>query len=159
MVEKEKLVKNLYRFGFIGSLWVVLNATLASATVVAVDMDPLTPGVQSTLTVAPGAIFTVDVVVSDPVGIAFDTAILEVSFNDAGPVLGPGPTGILGGVLASNNLGITLDFFAGPAPSATGGTNGCWALRSSRRLWGRQWRSRAFRPLDISSYTCSSFPI
>ena len=119
-------MKKIWLGSLLAALGLLLGSTLAAAApVIAVDMDPITPGIDSTLTVLPGDVFTVDVVIfDDGTGptTTFDTVILEVFFNDAGTVLGLGPTGPLGGTLASNSL-FTLDVFGGGF-SATGASLG-----------------------------------
>jgi len=94
--------------------------------VVSLDLDPVTPGIQSTASFVVGNVFTVDVVLADDglptTPTVFDTVVLELSFNDTGVVLGAGPTGYLGGTLAGAHPGVTLDVFGAPFPqvSATG---------------------------------------
>lgn len=78
----------------------------SAAPIISVDMDPLTAGIQSVLTVTVGTVFTVDVVISDdgfPPPSIFDTLITQISYNDGGAVLGAGPTGPLAGALAANS--------------------------------------------------------
>ena len=93
---------------------VTLTAAEAAA-IISVDTDPLTPGIQSSLTVAPTTPFTVGVVIFDdgtPLSpVTFDTVILETFFNDAGAVLGLGPTGPIAGAIAGAFP--TFDVFSG----------------------------------------------
>ncbi len=70
----------------------VWAAPARAAPTIAVDLDPSTAGLQSSLTVEPGDLFTVAVVyVSDGLA-SFDTIALGLAFNDSGPVLGLGPS-------------------------------------------------------------------
>lgn len=104
----------------------VSPAVTNAGAVISVDMDPLTPGIQSSTTVLLGDIFTVDVVISDnglPLSpTVFDTILFDLAYNDAGAVLGAGPNGYLGGALAGVNPGLTIDLFGLPFPqfAATG---------------------------------------
>ena len=81
-----------------------LIATADAAALISVDTDPLTPGIQSSLNVDLGDTFTVEVIISDdaiaPTPTIFNAVILEAFFNDAGAVLGLGPTGAIAGSLA-----------------------------------------------------------
>ena len=97
--------------GAVLALLVLSAATLTGGPVravplfTAVDLDPLTPGIQSSLTVAPGTTFTVDVVLDDlglGAATSFDLVLLDVLFNDAGLVLGltPATTPIAGALAA-----------------------------------------------------------
>ncbi|TWU13442.1 hypothetical protein CA54_22770 [Symmachiella macrocystis] len=103
----------------------VSPAVTNAGAVISVDMDPLTPGIQSSTTVLLGDMFTVDVVISDnglpQTPTIFDTILFDLAFNDAGAVLGAGPTGYLGGALAGVNPG-SIDLFGLPFPqfAATG---------------------------------------
>ncbi len=75
-----------------GLLSVTLSGTSAWAMpIISVDMDPGTPGIQSSLTVAPTTAFTVDIVYTGDGVSTFDATIMDIGFNDAGPVLTPGP--------------------------------------------------------------------
>ena len=91
--------------------------------IVSLDLDPTTAGIQNSATFVAGSAFTVDVVISDdgqpPTPTVFDTVILQLSFNDAGAVLGAGPAGVLGGTLAGTPPGITLGVFGIPFPQAS----------------------------------------
>ena len=94
----------------------VAGLTAASAApIISVDMDPGTSGIQTTLMVGIGDIFTVDVLIEDDgawvTPTVFDTIILEAFFNDAGIVLGSGPTGPIAGTLAATTG--TLDLYGG----------------------------------------------
>ena len=99
--------------------------TASAAPIISVDVDPLTAGIQSTLTVAPSTMFTVDILISDdgaPLSpTVFDTVILEVSFNDSGAILAPGPTGPVAGALAGNSASTASVFgpAGSPVPGAT----------------------------------------
>ncbi|MCG8355707.1 MAG: PEP-CTERM sorting domain-containing protein [Kiloniellales bacterium] len=89
-------------------------------------MDPGTPGIQSALTVAPQTTFNVDVVISDDGNpnspFLFQEIVVEVLFNNAGPLLTLGPTGPLAGALAAT-VG-TLDAGSGFVPTAPGAALG-----------------------------------
>jgi hypothetical protein len=63
----------------------------SSGLTLEIDLDPVTPGIQSTLTVGLGPAFAVDLVlVGDGVG-TFEEVLTDFDFNDAGLVLAPGP--------------------------------------------------------------------
>lgn len=104
-------------------MWAAAQSASAGL-VIGVDMDPLTPGVQTTLDVTVGATFSVEVFTFEdflsPPGL-FDTVVLETFFNDAGAVLGAGPTGITwigpAGGLAALAPALALDLFLGLPPS------------------------------------------
>ena len=76
---------------WIGGLTVALllsNAPAALALpLISVDLDPATPGIQSTLTVDAGTSFTLDIVLTGD-GSGVDTAVFDTIFNDIGAVLG-----------------------------------------------------------------------
>ena len=74
-----------------------------------IDLDPAISGIQTSLNVAVGATFSVDVVVTHR-GTPFDTVILEVLSNDDGVVLGPGPSGPIAGAAAGTQF--TIDGFS-----------------------------------------------
>lgn len=90
--------------------------------IISVDLDPATAGIQSVLSVDVGTTFTIDVMITEdgltPTPTIFDTVILDLSFNDAGVVLGAGPTGAIAGSLAGAPL--TFDVFGGFIPTMTG---------------------------------------
>lgn len=112
-------------------LLLVSIPSASAALLVSIDMDPTTPGIQSTLTVVEGTNFDVDVVLTSD-GSPFDTAILQIDFNDAGSTLGlvGGPTA--GSIVATSPL--VIDAFTGlpvlsgaplstlPAPPSVGFT-------------------------------------
>lgn len=99
-----------------------LSRPAGAAPIIEVDLDPGTPGTQFTRTVTVGTTFTVDILLLDdgsPVTpVMFDTVIVETSFNNAGVVLGPGPTGPVAGGLAG--VGPAGDVFGALAPVAPG---------------------------------------
>jgi len=106
---------------------VMLPAEIVRAgAVISIDMDPLTPGIQNTLTVTQGDMFSIEVLIGDdgqtPSPVTFDTLLLELSYNNAGAVLGPGSAGFIGGDLAGNSP-FAIDLFGTPPPvlSSTGG--------------------------------------
>ena len=88
--------------------------TAASAgLIISVDLDPTTAGIQSTLSVAGGTSFTIDVVITGDGVMGFDAAAFDVAFNDLGAVLGlSGGTGMpTAGALAGTApgfFGLTL---------------------------------------------------
>ena len=96
-------------------LWAI--STSASAVpIITVDMDPGTAGIQNTLTVAPGAVFSVDIVIFDdgsaPTPTIFDTVILDLFFTTADGVLGFGPTGPVAGTLSAAGGLASFDAFS-----------------------------------------------
>lgn len=97
--------------------------TAWAVPIISVDLDPGTVGIQSTLSVTAGSVFSVDVVLSDSTPGTpsfFDTTILELFFNDMGPgVLTAGGT-ITAGSLAATTL-LSLDAF-GAVPVTSGGS-------------------------------------
>ncbi len=67
----------------VASLFLLLDVTAGSAApIVAIDLDRTTAGIQSSLTVSPGAMILVDVVAFDdgspPTPVAVDSVILDV---------------------------------------------------------------------------------
>lgn len=81
-------------FSIIFGLAVMFKAATASALpIISVDLDPGTAGIQSVLIVAPGDIFTVDVVYTGDGVAVFDTFGFDVVFNN----LGAGILGLAGG--------------------------------------------------------------
>ena len=86
------IMKKLLTTTAAGILSLALSAATAWAIpTISVDLDPISPGIQSSLTVTPGTAFTVDIVYTGDGVSTFDLAIMNVGFNDAGPVLVPGP--------------------------------------------------------------------
>jgi hypothetical protein len=63
-------------------------------------MDPIAPGIQSSLVVSVGTTFGIEIVFSDPGGMTFDESILQLMYNDAGSILGAGPSGPVADALA-----------------------------------------------------------
>ena len=117
----------------------LLGASLdpASATpVLAIDLNPAAAGIQSTLTVQPGATFSLAVVYAGDGTATFDTFISSINFNNNGAVLGlqGGIGNPKAGALANQAPVAALDIFggvqvteggnltAGPASLATGFT-------------------------------------
>ncbi len=115
-----------YYYSLLAAVLLTCPQITEAGPILSVDMDPTTAGIQNSLVVTVGSDFTIDVVISDDGGLptptVFDTVLLQLSYNDSGAVLGAGPTGFLGGVLAGNNPGVTTDLFGLPVPqfSATG---------------------------------------
>jgi hypothetical protein len=62
--------------------------TASAVPIVSIDMDPGTAGIQNSLNVLLGSSFDVSVVITGDGTSAFETAVLEVAFSGAGPVLG-----------------------------------------------------------------------
>ena len=83
---------------------------------IAVDLDPTAAGIQTTLSVAVGSSFTIDVVVTGDGVTAFDTFAFDGVFNDLGAVLGlAGGTGSpTAGAIAGTCPIFCRDIFAGP---------------------------------------------
>ena len=81
---------------------------------ISVDLDPGTPGVQSSLSVAQGTTFTVDVVVTDAPG-SFDAAISRILFNTSGPVLTLASANPIAGALVGFGVAAftVRDFYGG----------------------------------------------
>lgn len=94
-----------------------------SAPIISVDMDPTTPGIQTSLSVSPGAMFVVDVVILDdglpPTPTIFSHVTLDTYFNDAGAVLGlgPPPSPIAGAITGTQ---ATWDVFGPFTPTGPG---------------------------------------
>ena len=86
-----------------------LAKPVGALPVIEVDLDTGVAGTQFFRTVTVGTTFSVDVRILDiggaPSPVIFDLISLEVGFNDAGPVLGPGPTGPIAGALAGLSPG------------------------------------------------------
>ena len=104
---------------------VMCGSVASAAPVISVDMDPGTAGIQPTLLNVPqGATFTVDVVVSDDgmptTPSVFNLFLVELSYNNTGATLSPGPTGPLAGSLA-NTVALAVDVIGGAMPVVTGG--------------------------------------
>ena len=77
--------------GLAAALILFGGATTASAIavpIISIDLDPGTAGIQSTLTVAPGSSFTIDMVLTGDGVTLFDTFAFAADFNDLGPILG-----------------------------------------------------------------------
>jgi len=106
------------------SCFLLSVTALPAIPIISIDLDPTTPGIQSTLTVWPGAPFTIDVVYTGDGAATFDTVIVDVAFNDAGPILalgaGPSPGAPTAGGLAGIAPLVAVDVFGG-TPVAPGG--------------------------------------
>ena len=114
-----------------GLALLALSKPADASPIIEVDVDTGVPGTQFFRTVTVGTTFSVEVRILDiggpPSPVVFDLISLEVGFNDAGLVLGPGPTGPIAGALAGLGPG-TLDLIAiGPiapgSPLATGASS------------------------------------
>ena len=105
-----------------GLALVALSKPASAIPVIEVDLDTGVAGTQFFRTVTVGTTFSVDIRILDiggaPSPVVFDTIILEVGFNDAGPVLGPGPTGPIAGALAGLSPAIDLFGVAATAPGS-----------------------------------------
>jgi len=101
---------------------------LAASPIISVDLDPSTPGIQSTLSVTTGATFTVEVLIADDGLVVspatFDTLLIESFYNHAGAVLGAGPIGATWLPTLAINSPFTFDFFTLLAPSLIPGGAG-----------------------------------
>lgn len=85
-------------------------STTAQAAIIEVDFDLLTPGIQSSISVGIGDDFTAGLILTDPgAAFVFDSFAANFSFNDAGSVIGLGPSGAAAGDVVS--LGFALDVF------------------------------------------------
>lgn len=86
-------------------------AHTASAAVISVDLDPGAAGVQSFLSVAPGATFTVDVVVENPgaLPVKFDTVAMDMFFASGGGVAAFAGTPIAGSLADTGGSGLSFD--------------------------------------------------
>lgn len=99
-------------FGVVFGFAVMFNVVTASAVpVISVDMDPGTAGIQSTLTIAPGDTFGVDIVLTGDGTSLFDTTIFDVAFNDAGAVLGLSGVPTAGSLASTGFPGSVVDAF------------------------------------------------
>jgi hypothetical protein len=104
----------------------LMTLPVAALPIISVDLDPSVMGIQSSRTVDLGATFTAQIVIFDD-GLTpptlFDTLLLETYYNDAGAILGAGPTGPtwLPSALISP---FALDFFTGLFPSFASGAAG-----------------------------------
>ena len=97
------------------SLFLLAGVTVAAAPIVAIDLDRTTPGIQSSLTVSPGAMILVDVVGFDDGSLPSPVLVDSVFLNVLSSV--PGVASLAGGpALAgafSGSLAAPLDGFTG----------------------------------------------
>ena len=110
--------------GLAAALILLGGTTTASAiSVISIDLDPTTAGIQSTLGVILGSSFTIDVVITGDGVMGFDTIAFDVAFNDLGAVLGlTGGTGSpTAGALAGTAPGLFPVTLPGEALDAFGG--------------------------------------
>lgn len=84
--------------------------TASAVPIVSIDMDPGTAGIQNSLNVLLGSSFDVSVVITGDGTSAFETAVLEVAFSGAGPVLG-----LAAGSRVAGDLAILAPVFAADA--------------------------------------------
>ena len=91
----------------------VATAT-AAITTVAIDLDPNTLGIQSTLVVDPGDSFTIDVVLTGDGVATIDAFAFAADFNDLGAVLGLGGMHTAGTIAGLAPLSALDAFTAGP---------------------------------------------
>ncbi len=74
--------------GLVAAFMLFGGIAKTSASVISIDLDPLTAGIQSTLSVVTGSSFTIDVVYTGDGVATFDTFAFATDFNDLGAVLG-----------------------------------------------------------------------
>jgi hypothetical protein len=91
----------------------------AAAITLAIDLDTATPGIQSLRTVSLGETFAVDVVLVGDGVTGFDEVILDVGYNDAGPVLAPGPGSVVALALSATAIAwdVTVPVVGPPLPA------------------------------------------
>ena len=84
-------------FAFASSVLLVplLWSQPSSGLTLAIDLDPTTPGIQSTLTVGLGATFGADLVLVGDGVATLDELLVDVGYNDAGLVLASGPGSVV----------------------------------------------------------------
>jgi len=80
-------MKKKYIGGLVAALMLLLGVGNARAIPLAVDMDPGTPGIQTSLSVTQGDSFAVDVVLVGDGSTTFDTSLFSLDYNDAGAIL------------------------------------------------------------------------
>jgi MYXO-CTERM domain-containing protein len=96
----------------------VARAQPASGVTLAIDLDPLAPGVQSAISVPVGLTFPVELVlVGDGVAV-FDEVIVDIGYNDAGLVLASGPGPVVALALSSTSISwdVSVPTVAPPLP-------------------------------------------
>ena len=125
-------MRRSYLSSLIVAALLLLRTTTASAVpTISIDLNPGLGGIQSMLTVDPGDVFTIDMVITGDGLMGFDSAAFDVAFNDLGAVLGlSGGTGMpTAGALAGTAPGFfgltlpgeALDLPGGGIPVAPGG--------------------------------------
>lgn len=113
------------------ALLLLMRIPAASAVpIVSIDMDPGTAGIQNSLSVLLGNFFDVSVVITGDGISAFDTALFEVTFSGAGPVLGLAAGGRVAGDLANLAPILTIDAATG-IPVAQGSPLGTFTSPST----------------------------
>jgi len=85
----------------VGLLFVPVG--VAATPILSIDLDPATPGTQSSRSVAVGESFEVDVLLTGDGSTLFDTLGIDMPFNDTGIVLGFSAPA-LAGAMADNAL-------------------------------------------------------
>ncbi len=112
---KNKWTKKWTNYLMAGSLLLGGVPTASAIPVISIDLDPVTPGIQSTLSVPAGASFMIDVVFTGDGVTMFDTFAFDTVFNDLGAVLGlTGGTGSpTAGSIAATAPIAALDVFSG----------------------------------------------
>jgi hypothetical protein len=91
----------------------------ASAITLALDLDTATPGIQSTRTVPLGLTFAVDLVLVGDGFTSFDEVVVDVGYNDAGPVLASGPGSVVALALSATAISwdVSVPTVAPPLPA------------------------------------------
>ena len=95
--------------GIVIGVGLLLSMRVMALPIIAIDLDPGTAGIQSSLTVSQGQNFQVDVILSPDIPLVFDAVLFDLAFNNAGAVLAltAGPTA--GGLADAGNLGASSD--------------------------------------------------
>jgi hypothetical protein len=87
--------------------------------ILAIDLDPVTPGIQSLRTVSLGASVDVEVVYTGDGTSTFDAVSLDVFFNSGGPVASPGSPEVRD-IALHPNVFDTFSFALPPPPLVPG---------------------------------------
>ncbi|MBL4667233.1 MAG: hypothetical protein JKY04_07640 [Sneathiella sp.] len=114
----QKFVKTILAQAMAAVLLIGGGTNASAIPVISVDLDPTTPGIQTTLNVLAGSSFTLDLVLTGDGSSLFDAFAFAADFNSSGAVLGlTGGTGMAtAGTIAGTAPVTALDIFtAGPA--------------------------------------------